>query len=221
MGDLLSQILPLTFAAAISPTVLTVAVLVLSSKERPVARTVAYAVGCWIVLLVIGLPAISLFADASATRTPAPWMRWVDLASGITLLALGARRLARKPTPHEKQGSKAGKLANAGLRDYVVLGLALMITNFTTLVLYLPVLKGIARAPITGGVQLAVLLVCQVIILLPVLVPLLIRVLIPGPASKILGTVNAFTAKHTSVIMTVILLVFGVYLTAKGVSELN
>ncbi len=220
MGDLLTQILPLTLAAAISPTVLAVAVLVLSAKERTVARTVAYLLGCWVVLLAIGIPGVLLFANAAPAASSAPWIHWVDFGAGIALLALGGRRLAKTPSVHEKQGSRASKMANAGMHDYVVLGCAMMITNFTTLVLYLPVLKGIARAPVTDAERLAVLLACQVIILMPVLVPLLIRILVPGPASKILGTVNAFSTKHTRVIMTVILLVFGVYLTVKGAAEL-
>ncbi len=221
MGDLFAQILPLTLAAAISPTVLTVAVLVLSAKRRALPRTLAYLLGCWLVLVAIGIPGIFLFAGLAPPQTRAPWLHWVDLGAGLTLLALGARRLAKKPTPHEKQGSRAGKMADARLHDYVILGLALMATNFTTLVLYLPVLKSIARAPIPTPERFLVLLACQVIILAPVLVPLFVRVLVPGPASRILGGVNAFTTKHTRIIMTVILLVFGVYLTAKGVSELT
>ena len=67
--------------------------------------------------------------------------------------------------------------------------------------------------------RVLVLLAVQAIILLVALVPLALRVFVPGPSAKILGAVNAFTTRLSRAIMTGIVFLFSAYLLTKALLE--
>jgi hypothetical protein len=140
----------------------------------------------------------------------------VDVFFGIVLLVLGARRISKKPTVHEKQGQKANRLTGKGLPVYFGVGLVMMLSNFTTLAIYFPLLKDLARSGLAVSERLEVLVVCQVIILTVVIVPLAIRVFAPHASAKILADLNSFVTHNSRRIMTVVIFVFAAYLLVKG-----
>jgi hypothetical protein len=216
MGSLFLQVLPLAIGAAISPTILTVAVLVLSSKKQQVARTLLYLAGCWAILLAIGIPGAIWFANLTPMRKGGNVGAAIDVFFGMILLILGVRRISKKPTVHEQQGSKAGRLTGRGLPVYFGVGLVMMLTNFTTLAIYFPLLKDLARSSLPLPERLGVLVVCQVIILAVIIVPLAIRIVAPRAATKMLGNLSTFVARNSRKMMTIVIFVFAVYLLVKG-----
>src|SRR5262245_9130296 len=97
MGELFKTVLPLALGAAVSPTTLTVAVLTLSSSQRPVARGFAFLVGFVSVLLVYTLLGLTVFDQvhhqpSAADRAVSDA---VDVVIGFVLLALAIRAVAR------------------------------------------------------------------------------------------------------------------------------
>lgn len=216
MGALFVQVLPLALGAAISPTVFTVAVLVLSSRKKQVVRALLYLAGCWAILLAIGIPGVIFFANLTPARGGGVREARVDLLFAVVLLALGIRRISKRPSAHEKQRDRAGRLSGKPVSVYFVVGLAMMITNFTSLALYFPLLKDLARSPLTISERLAVLVACQVIMLAVVIVPLVIRVVAPSASARILEDLNRFVSKNSRAIMTVVIFVFAAYLLWKG-----
>src|ERR1700730_7671305 len=104
MSDLLSKVLPLALGSAISPAILALALLILSGKESPRTRCIAYTAGAALALSGLGL--LGLLASArpaapdsgGAHSAPAAI---VDIAIGCFLLALSIVIARRPPSQHE------------------------------------------------------------------------------------------------------------------------
>jgi threonine/homoserine/homoserine lactone efflux protein len=218
MGDLFRKVLPLAVGGAISPSALTVAVLTLSSSKRPVARGVAYALGFVTVLVVftvVGLAFLGRVTDDPAHRTSAV-TETVDVLVGVFLLLLAVRAIVRKRTGDDGDVQKPPREHKVGLTASFITGMALMLTNVTTIVLYIPAMKDIDKSDVSTSSKAVVVIVAVLITSLPVTTPLLIRVVAPGPSVRLLTELNAFIARHEHSIIVGVEVVFGAYLLAKG-----
>ena len=140
MGDLLTKVLPLSLGAAVSPTVLGV-ILVILSGRRAVARGGAYLAG--VLLVLAGLTVVGLYGVRDTDPSPATVSieRVVDGIAGVLLLllALGTvlRAALRDPaTPADQPPPDSDR--QHGLGGAFVLGIAMMVSNFSTILLYLP-----------------------------------------------------------------------------------
>ena len=208
--------LPLALGAAVSPTVLTVGLLILSGKKRPLARAVAYAFGAAVPLLVVGVLGVLFLHSAVETNTGIRASPWVDVAFGVVLIGLGLRRISKRKTAQEKQGRRAGKLADAGPLPFVGVGAVMMLTNFTTLALYLPMVKDMARSGSPALERVVVLLILDVIVLAVAIVPPVLVALGGAPARRALDRLNGWVSRNSRAIGTVLFIVFGVYLLVRG-----
>ena len=143
--------MPLAFGATVSPAVLTVGVLILCSPRRPVARGTFFALGSVTVLValtLLGLTVLDRFSAHHASATQRAVTDGVDVTLGIVLLTLALRTALRPrdPTAHTqaKQPTDHGGLATAYL-----LGIVMMLTNVSTIVLYIPAMRDIGRADVS------------------------------------------------------------------------
>ncbi len=212
MITLLARVLPLALGAAISPTLFVGVVLLLSSPGHPRARAVAFGVGAALPLVAIAVVGLIVFRHALAGGhfriSPV-----VDLVFGAILLLL-ALRLALKPsTANTRQPHPVG----AGPAKCVLLGLGLMVANFSSLVLFIPAVKDVAAAVSVGlGGKLVILVIVMLIVLLAVLVPVLLYTLAPDRAQAVLVPLVTKTRSHSHAISLAVCLIFGGYLVVKG-----
>jgi len=186
---------------------------------------VAVALGAAVPLLALGLAGLVLFRHTVAHTSSASHSSasaWIDIGLGVLLLLLAARVLRRTPTAHEKQheGAAAAAPPGSSLGRSALLGLGMMATNFTTVVLYLDAVKEIARAQVAASGRLGALAALLVISLLPVLAPLAAYAAAPGAASRVLTPLGGWVRARSRAIGIAMLLGFGVYLVAKGVAAL-
>jgi hypothetical protein len=79
---------------------------------------------------------------------------------------------------------------------FVFAGLAAMGINMTTLTLYLSLDAEIVRAPISVLEEAFALTIADVIILIPVWVPLVLAIFLPRVAHGIFGPMNDFFTLH-------------------------
>lgn len=223
MGRTLAEVLPLALGAAVSPLLLTATLLVLSGRDRPLARGFAVALGAALPLAALG--AIGLIAfrhtvqpDGGGSHSEAS--AWIDLGLGLLLLVLAAVELRRRPA-EKPDAEKPAPQSQSGLWRSALLGLGMMLTNFTTAILYIDAVKEIARSGIEASEQLIVLAAVLAVTLIPVLVPVLAYAIAPGAASRVLGRLGDWVEGHRRAISIALLLGFGLYLTLKGVAELS
>ncbi len=101
-----------------------------------------------------------------------------------------------------------------------LLGAVMMLTNFTSLVLYIPAMKDVHRSPASDGTKAAVVLVAFVVTALPALIPLGARVVAPGPSARGLARVGTFMTVHKRGVTVAVAVLFGGYLLVKGLGQL-
>jgi len=220
MGKLLVQVVPLAFGAAVSPALLTVMVLTISSPRRGLARGVALTAGVLAslaVLTALGLTVLShVTSHASATKTAVSDA--VDVTVGLVLLALALKALvdhqnisqSGDDAPDTSRRAPMGLLATFGA------GAALMVTNVTTIILYVPAMKEITKSDVSDTGKAVAALIVLVITALPVLLPLAARLAAPTASQRWLGSLNAAISRHHRAVIVGVEVVFGVYLLAKG-----
>ncbi len=219
MGKLLAQVIPLAFGAAISPALLTVAVLTISSPRRGLTRGVALAAGVLVTLVVLtalGLTVLSHVTNhPSATRSAVS--DGVDIAIGLVLLALALRGiLEHRSHPEPPDGAQPSQRAPAGLVATFAAGSALMVTNVTTIILYIPAMKDVANADVSDEGKALAILVVLLITALPVLLPLALRLVAPRSSERWLGSLNSTISRHHHAFVVGVEVLFGVYLLVKG-----
>ncbi len=223
MGALLTSVLPLALGAAISPTLLALQLLVLSSSTRRLARGWAVAAGSALVLASFSLLGLTAFDHIGPAHRPHHSLRdSVICFAGAGLLGfLALRSLHRRPTPGEKEKERtAGRLDTAPTFWFLGAGAVGMLVNFSTLVLFAAALHEIARSPVGTLDRSAVLAVLFAITLVPVLVPVGLVTAFGDRADPPLNTAHAFVTRHARTIATAVEVVFAAYLVWKGVGEL-
>jgi threonine/homoserine/homoserine lactone efflux protein len=211
-----TRVLPLAFGAAISPTILASAVLVLASKQRAVARGALYALGTMVVLVAwtgLGLTLLARVHD-HISPTQRAVSGAVDATIGLVLVVFGIREILLTPRPSRVHEEKEGLAAAFGL------GLVMMLANFTSLILYLPAMKDIARSGDPTSDKIVVAVVALLITSLAATLPLALRIVAPGPAATLLADVNGFVTKHQRSIVVIVSFVFGAYLLTRGLHDL-
>ena len=219
MGKLLLQVVPLALGAAVSPALLTVMVLTISSPRRGVARGVALTAGVLAslaVLTALGLTVLShVTSHASATKTAVSDA--VDVTVGLILLALALKALVdHKTSPTSDDAPDTSRRAPMGLLATFGAGAALMVTNVTTIILYVPAMKEITKSDVSDTGKAVAALIVLFITALPVLLPLAVRLTAPTASQRWLGSLNATISRHHRAVIVAVEVVFGVYLLAKG-----
>lgn len=224
MGDLLRTVLPLALGAAVSPVLAALVIAVLASGDDAVRRAAALTAGAAVPLVAI---AIIVLATMHAAGVAAPHHRHrgldaaVDLVFGVLLAGLAYRALKPTDTAQERQAERA-EAAPGGPARYVGLGVGVMLVNFSTLAMFVPAAKDIARARgvgTAGEVAAAALLI--VIVLIPAWLPLALRVAFPDRAARVLKPLGRWMAEHRRALGGWTSAVFAAYLVIRGVLELR
>jgi hypothetical protein len=224
LSALLTDILPLAFGAAVSPTVLIGIILILSITKRPKLNGIAFYIGSMILLLIV--VALGVFvskgAEIATGAQPSTASAYFDIILAIFLILLGIRKARKEDKGPDKDKFKEDKPLSAG-KSFIksmIFGFGLFIINFTTTILVFAAGKeiGLSTAPIFD--KLIVIVILTIITLLVVEIPLLVYLLFPKTANKLLEPVNIWMQKNGKYLMAAIFFVFGIYLLAKGIMVL-
>lgn len=217
MGDLLSKIIPLSIGAAFSPTVIALELLILSGK-RSRARSTAFLAGVIVVfaaLTALGLAISHTSADSPVQETIT---KTVDILAGVLLLVLAfatiLRSLVHDSVPAVEGEAKEAK--NPGLLSAFLLGLAIMLSNFSTILLYVPAMRSISAAAISGGDKFIAVVIAFFISAAPILLIFGFAIAFPKVATPPLNKLRDWITRHQRVIGISVELIFGVYLVFKG-----
>lgn len=222
MSDLLTKILPLAVAGAISPTVLAVGLVVLSEKRYPKLRGLAFLAGTTSVVVAISLLVVFVFGAAvpdSQKGSNSDLSGYIDLAFAALLLGLAAFTFARRKRPRRKRKTSSGEPGRRLGRFYAV-GLVMMLSNLTTMAVFLPALKEIAIDRVADADRLVAMVVVDVIVLIPAWLPVGLYLVSPRTARRLLDPLNEFLERHRTAVGVGICLVFAGYLTYLGARTL-
>ena len=210
-------------AAAVSPGLLAIVLLILSSEQRPKARAWFYLLGVLTVVLVVSLVGIvTLRALGEALGTP-PTSLSVAIKAAVTFVLLGLGwRSIRTPTsrPARRPPWLEARFRAARPPLFLLLGVATMLTNWSTLLLYLSALEIVrATAPNTA----ATLLASGVVLLItmsPLLLPVLAVTIIGHRSDRLLSLLGRTADTHAHQIIAGIYVVIAAIVAVSALNEL-
>jgi len=212
MGKLLAIVLPLALGAAISPTILALQLLTLSRRTAPLARSWAVAGGCVLVLAGLSVVALLVAKSTGGSSSPSEAGGIVKLVAAALLLVVGVRQL-RKAPPAVQAPEHASRHP---LRQSFALGAAMMVSNFSTIVLYFPAVHAIGIADVALADKAVAFALLFAITLLTAVGPPLVVTLMGARATPVLERLNGFFTAHRRGIGAAICFAFAVLLTAAG-----
>ena len=218
----MARILPLALAGAISPTVLAIGLVILSSPKSPKARGLAFLAGVTTVTIAISLLVVFGFGNAvpeSQKGTSSDLAGYIDLGFAALLLLLAVLTFATRN--RKKKEDKPDPVAGVHPLRYYAIGLVIMLGNFTTLAVFLPALKDIAIDKIADADRILAMVIVDVIVLIPAWLPVGLYLISPSTAKKVLTPLNEFLQRHRTAVGITICLVFAAYLTYLGVKALS
>jgi threonine/homoserine/homoserine lactone efflux protein len=214
---LLIKIIPLDFAATLSPGILALALILLGSAQHPKGRTISFFLGTLLVGIGIALLGFFLGQMAPVETKQNVTSAVVDLILGAFFVFFGVRTLYAKERKIKENQTDQGVQA----LKWILIGIAVSITNFDALFLSFTAAKEIGG---TGGIdsveKLILILLNLVFFTLPVLLPLVLYFLLPKLAARLLEKVNHFVLKYSKYIMFALFIIFGIYLLVRGLKYL-
>jgi hypothetical protein len=209
--QLLAQVVPLAIAGAISPVVLMGALAILDGP-RAIRQSAAFSagvIGTTIVLFVAGFLVAVLRRDGD---TPA-WFSGdrAHVAIGVMLIVAGIVLAVVRPNPERTKKFEARFLSGSRpLRDFVIAGIVLMITNGSTFVLLIAILHTVARADVLFADELIAFGVATFIVVLPATAPLAAALFGGAGMRARLGTISQFAMRYGRFVMAALWIAFGV-----------
>ena len=215
MGELFARVIPLAIGGAISPAILTFQLVVLGGRTAPVRRAWALAAGYALVLLVEAAFGFALASRTGGSDTPDHTVGVLKLCAAGLLVAIGIRSIVHtsKPKAHTESG-------DPHLVRYAGIGIALMVTNFTTVALFLPAVHQIGISDAGTAAQAIAFGLVLLISLMPVYVPPLAATVLGDPALRTMRRLDDFLARHSRAIGAIVCFGFAVLLGLEGFAEL-
>lgn len=203
--------------------------LVTLASPRPKALLGAYVAGGMTISIGIGIGAVSLASGTGAvTPSTSTTNGLVDLLLGLLLLAVAIwfatgraeRRHARKAAAvagRPKKPSVGDRLLGGSRASMAFLaGVLLTLPS----AMYLAALKSIAEAGVSTTEEILAIVLFNVLMLLPALIPLALLVVAPDRTQAAVERADHWMRDHQKPLVTVVAGAVGIYLTAKGVIAL-
>ncbi|HEV2971380.1 MAG TPA: GAP family protein [Pirellulales bacterium] len=220
MDQLLFKVLPLALASAVSPASLAVSLVLLGGKIRPRMKAFAYLLGGALVALAFTLFGLLLASGPSPATGPHAHAV-IDAVLGSLLLALSVVALAIKPS---KDGRDLSGLDSQSERRQLgtcaLMGLLAMGLNVSSLVPFLAAVREVGRAVVSMEVKGIALGVAWLLLLLPMILPLVIYLIAPKAAARILTPVSIAATKYGRYLVAAICLILGSVFIWEGIKGL-
>lgn len=212
---ILFSLLPLGIGAAISPWPTTVTIMFLSTG-RPLAKALAYLIGYSAVLVAIGIFALTVFGggDYEGGDRSSAVGGTIDVVFGILFLVLALKLWLKAPDPSAPPPRWMSAFESINISGAFLLGLFMMVTNFSTLPLYIAGLKEIVTANLNPAGTLFALVLFILLIVVELLVPTVVYARSPRRGGERLDGARQWLEKYNRVITICIFVFYGILLLA-------
>jgi Sap, sulfolipid-1-addressing protein len=222
MSWIYAELVAVSLAAMLSPTTLTFSVLALVLGDRPLRTGLFFYIGALTATLAVGVAAAFVLGDVAASETPSEPKTWVailDVIAAALLLAWVVKVWRNPPGPEKQEGmvNQMGKVASSPAVAVVGAGAALANPGA-----FIPIaLKTISETdPIAAGYAVQWLFFALVS-LLPLLVAIVLLVVAPGWAGRVLDAVQSWLMRHAIQVALVIVTLLAVALLRNGIAGLT
>jgi hypothetical protein len=222
MGWVDLELALISLAAMLSPTTLTFSVLALVLSKRPLRTGVWFYLGAFLVTIAIGILAAFVLGDVAAPSANGERKTWVsvfDLVAGVTLLVYVARTW-RRPIAEKTTRGMVEKMSSVASSPWIaVFGAGAALANPGG---FIPLaLKSISETdPTTGGFA-ADWLFFTLASLLPLSVAIVLMLVSPARAERVLRATRTWLEGHLRLIASVIILLLAASLLHNGIAGLT
>jgi hypothetical protein len=211
------ELVLVSLAAMLSPTTLTLSVLSLVVARRPLRTGVWFYLGAFTATIAIGVAAAFVLGDVAAPSSTGERKTWVsifDLVAGAALLVYVARTWRRPISEKTTQGMVERMSAVASSRWIAVFGAGAALANPGG---FIPLaLKAISETdPTTAGYAVQWLLF-TLVSLLPLGIAILLLLVVPDRAERLLRATRVWLEGHLRLIASVIVLLLALSLLRNG-----
>lgn len=227
LSSLLGVVVPLSWAAAVSPVAFSIFLVIMSMTEKPRLAGISFYAGAIMVLLVTLVIGVFLGQKLAASgQTNPATMASIDLFLGAVLVLLGIRNFAAK---NENKGSNIlDRLQidqNASIPHqvykYFTIGIFAFIMNFSTAIFVLAAGRAIGVAHASLGNDAISIVILIAITLLIIEVPLIFFVSFPKKAQKLLVPVDEWIHNHGNLVTGIFCIVIGIFVVYSGLQKLG
>jgi hypothetical protein len=222
VGTLLASVLPLGLAAAVTPTLFALQVLVVSGPHRR-ARGWAVIVGAGAVfamLFALVLGGLSQLPDAGTGVRPT-WEYAVELGAGLILIVLSVWLLLPHPEADARLEAKVRGYANhASVWIFAGLAAYMSVTDFSSIVILIPALHDVTNSSVAVVEKAVVVMVLLLCVLLPVIIPPLAVRLAGDRGERAMKRTYATVMGHQLQVMGAVSAFVAVLLIWRGVTSL-
>jgi hypothetical protein len=212
----------IALAAMLSPTTLTFSILALVVGGRPLRTGFWFYVGALSATLAIGVVAAFAIGDLAASKepsTPKTWVAIVDVVFAVVILAWVWQRAQKPPDPTRIQGmiEQMSGLATAPVLAVVGAGAALANPGG-----FIPLaLKDISETNPTATGYIIEWVFFALVSLLPLGVALLMLVVAPRRAERLLAAARRWIERRARTIAFVLLVLIAASLLRNGIAGLT
>ena len=186
VATFLAHSLPLVLIAAVSPVLFLNASRVVEAAG--ISAGLYFGGGAVLCLIALGVPTLGLMGATTSQLLAADLAsRGVDLALALVLIAYGAWQVVRSQRHRSAAGDSSETKDHAlptGGRALFAAGLLGMITNFTTLPLYLSVAQRIGTVTVPWWARALLLVLVVIVVATPVWLPVGLRAVVPAHSGR-------------------------------------
>jgi threonine/homoserine/homoserine lactone efflux protein len=205
-----------------SPTTLTFSVLALVLGDRPKRTGFWFYVGAMSATLAVGVVAAFVIGDIAASDTPSQpktWVAVIDIIAAVALMYLVIRLMRRPRDPKRVEGMVAQMSKVTSSPVMAIIGAGAALANPGA---FIPLaLKDISETN-PNAVQYIALWICfAVASLLPLAVALILLVVAPDFATRVLNKTRDWLVRNGRIIAAVIVLVLAASLLRNGIAGLT
>ena len=203
--------------AMLSPTTLTFSVLALVLGERPLRTGWWFYLGACVATVAVGIAAAFVLGDTAASRDSSPktWVAVFDVVAAVLLLGYVARTRNRPLDPAKVDGMVTRMSKVASSPAVAVVGAGAVLANPGA---FIPLaLKAISETdPSTGGYAVQWLFF-TLVALLPLAVAIVLLLVAPGWAGRVLERARDWLIAHARTVASVLVFLLAVALLRNGI----
>jgi Sap, sulfolipid-1-addressing protein len=222
MSWIYAELVAVSLAAMLSPTTLTFCVLALVLGDRPLRTGVLFYIGALTATVAVGVAAAFVLGDVAASDTPSSPKTWVavlDLVAASFLLVWAARLWRNPPGPGKQEAAveQMGKVASSTAIAVVGAGAALANPGA-----FIPIaLKTISETDPGSGSYALQWLFFALVSLLPLLVAIVLLVVAPAWAGRLLDAAQGWLTRHAIQVAIVLIALLALALLRNGIAGLT
>lgn len=222
MGWIDLELVLISLAAMLSPTTLTFSVLAVVLAKRPLRTGVWFYLGAFLVTIAIGILAAFVLGDVAAPSSGGGRKTWVsifDLVAGVVLLVYVARTW-RTPIGEKTTKGMVEKMSSVASSPWIaVFAAGATLANPGG---FIPLaLKAISELNPSRGGYIAAWLFFTIVSLLPLGVAILLMLVSPNRAERVLLAARTWLEGHLRLIASAIILLLAITLLRNGIAGLT